>query len=160
MTPPSTLRPPGAYRSRHSGPNSSGGPRGWPITPDTLLLTIGLGALVFVLGPMVVALRGPQPLQLPVLLAHLCGMLAGYGIVVLLALMSRAPALERGVGADVLARWHARGGRLVIALIVGHAWAAVLAWAQSRQEATLLALWHVLRLPWLMAATVGTLLLI
>jgi len=94
MTPPSTVRPPGAYRSRHSGPNSSGGPRGWPITPDTLLLTIGLGALV--LWPMVVALRGPQPLQLPVLLAHLCGMLAGYGIVVLLALMSRAPALERG----------------------------------------------------------------
>jgi hypothetical protein len=54
-------------------PNSSGGPRGWRITPDALLFTIGLGAFVLVLWPMVVALRGPQPLKLPVLLAHLCG---------------------------------------------------------------------------------------
>jgi predicted ferric reductase len=99
-------------------------------------------------------------MQLVPLVAHLCGMLAGYSVVVLLALMSRAPALEHGVGADVLTRWHARGGRLVICLVVVHAWAAVVAWIQSRHEPTLRGLWHVLRLPWLMAATVGTLLLV
>ena len=35
------------------------------------------------------------------------GLLAGYGIVVLVALMARIPPLERGIGADRLARWHA-----------------------------------------------------
>ena len=110
--------------------------------------------------PSVVALRGRQPLRVVPLLAHLCGMLAGYGVLVLIALMSRAPALERGVGADVLARWHGRGGRLVISLILVHAGAAVIAWADSRREGTLPALWHVMLLPGLMAATVGTLLLV
>jgi predicted ferric reductase len=87
-------------------------------------------------------------------------MLAGYGVLVLLALMSRVPALERGVGADVLARWHRYGGQLVIGLILVHASAAVVAWAQSRQENIPLALWDVLGLPWLIATTVGTLLLV
>jgi hypothetical protein len=50
--------------------------------------------------------------QLPVIVAHVSGILAGYGVLVLLGLLSRAPALQRGVGADVLARWHARGGRI------------------------------------------------
>jgi predicted ferric reductase len=57
-----------------------------------------------------------------------------------------------------LSRWHGVGGRLVVVLVVVHAWAAVAGWADSRGEGTLLALWHVLRLPWLMAATVGTVL--
>jgi predicted ferric reductase len=71
-------------------------------------------------------------------------------------LMSRAPSLDRGIGADVLARWHGRGGRIVIGLVLVHAWAAVVAWEQSRQESTLLSLWHVLRLPWLITTTIGT----
>jgi predicted ferric reductase len=125
-----------------------------------LLAAIGLGAAAVAGWSAFLALRGPQPLQVSVLIAHVCGMLAGYGVLILLGLMSRAPALERGVGADVLARWHAYSGRLVIGLILVHAWAAVVSWARSRQESTLLALWHVLRLPWLTAATVGTLLLV
>ena len=48
------------------------------------------------------------------------GLLAGYAIVVLLALMSRVPALERGVGTDRLARWHSRGGRYTVLLVVAH----------------------------------------
>jgi DMSO/TMAO reductase YedYZ heme-binding membrane subunit len=134
--------------------------REWQVNPDDLFIAILLGAVFVATWPAVLALRLPQPLQLPVVVAHVTGMLAGYGVLVLLALMSRAPALERGVGADVLARWHGRGGRLVITLILVHAWAAVVAWAHSRREGTLLASWHVLRLPQLMAATVGTLLLL
>jgi predicted ferric reductase len=49
------------------------------------------------------------------------GLLAGYGVVVLVALMSRLPPLERGLGADRLARWHAMGGRYVVSLVVAHA---------------------------------------
>jgi predicted ferric reductase len=117
---------------------------------------IGAGALAVFLWPMVLSVAAPQPVLLPALLAHVCGMLAGYGVLVMLMLMSRAPSLERGIGADVLARWHGRGGRIVIGLVLVHAWAAVVAWEQSRQESTVLSLWHVLRLPWLITTTIGT----
>ncbi|MEU8305498.1 ferredoxin reductase family protein [Actinomadura sp. NPDC048955] len=49
------------------------------------------------------------------------GLLAGYGCAVLLALMARVPALERGVGTDRLARWHAMGGRYTVCLVLAHA---------------------------------------
>src|SRR6476659_10102904 len=48
------------------------------------------------------------------------GLLAGYGVVVLLALMAWIPPLERGIGADQLARWHAHGGRYIVSLVVAH----------------------------------------
>jgi predicted ferric reductase len=51
---------------------------------------------------------------------EILGLLAGYGVVVLVALMARLPPLERGVGADRLARWHAMGGRYVLGLVFGH----------------------------------------
>ena len=34
--------------------------------------------------------------------------------------MARVPALDRGVGADRLARWHAMGGRYTVCLSVAH----------------------------------------
>jgi predicted ferric reductase len=51
---------------------------------------------------------------------RITGLLAGYGVVVLVALMARIPPFERGIGADRLARWHARGGRYTISLVVAH----------------------------------------
>jgi predicted ferric reductase len=50
----------------------------------------------------------------------LLGLLSGYGVIILVALMARIPPLERGIGATRLARWHAMGGRYVISLITGH----------------------------------------
>ena len=129
------------------------------LRPRQALLLIRVGAAGVALWPLVLALQGP-PVQLAPLLAHVAGMLAGFGVVVLLALMSRAPALERGIGADVLTRWHGQGGRIVVGLVLVHAWAAVLAWQQSRQENAVVALWQVLGLPALIATTVGTLLLL
>jgi len=52
---------------------------------------------------------------------RITGLEAGYGVVVLIALMARVPPVERGVGADRLARWHSTGGRYVIGLVVAHA---------------------------------------
>ena len=52
---------------------------------------------------------------------RLTGLACGYGVVVLVALMARLPPLERGVGADRLARWHAMGGRYTVSLVVTHA---------------------------------------
>jgi predicted ferric reductase len=51
---------------------------------------------------------------------RILGLLAGYGVVVLVALMARLPPLERGVGTDRLARWHAMGGRYVVSIVVAH----------------------------------------
>lgn len=57
------------------------------------------------------------------------GLLAGYGVAVLIALMARIPPLERGVGADKLARWHATGGRYTVGLVVAHA--LLIVWGYS-----------------------------
>src|SRR3954468_18510973 len=51
---------------------------------------------------------------------RITGLLAGYAVGVLVALMARIPPLERGIGADRLARWHARGGRYTVCLVVAH----------------------------------------
>lgn len=51
---------------------------------------------------------------------RLTGLLAGYAVVVLLALMARVPVLERGLGSDRMARWHAMGGRYTVNLAVAH----------------------------------------
>ncbi|MDQ1735737.1 MAG: hypothetical protein QOH56_1988 [Pseudonocardiales bacterium] len=51
---------------------------------------------------------------------RLTGLWAGYAVIVLLALMARVPALDRGVGADRLARWHAMGGRYTVSLAIAH----------------------------------------
>jgi predicted ferric reductase len=51
---------------------------------------------------------------------RITGLMAGYAVVVLLALMARVPAVERGIGADRLARWHAMGGRYTVSLALAH----------------------------------------
>jgi predicted ferric reductase len=103
----------------------------------------------------------PRPIPLDAgLVAHLAGMLAGYLVAVMVILMSRTPLLERRVGFDVLARWHGHGGRLFVGLVLVHAGAAVQAWATSRGQDLLTALVSVLGLPWLLAATGGTALLL
>jgi predicted ferric reductase len=127
--------------------------------PATVLSALGLGALVVATWPVVAAASGPGELW-TALLAHVSGMLAGYGVLVLLVLMARTPVLERGVGADVLARWHARLGRSVLVLVVVHAVAALAAWMQVTGLGPLGAAWQVLGMPWLPAATVGTVLLV
>ena len=51
---------------------------------------------------------------------RISGLLAGYTAPILLLLMARIPPLERRVGTDRLARWHAFGGRYLVALVTVH----------------------------------------
>jgi predicted ferric reductase len=136
----------------------SPGGSGRVVDRATVATALLLGAVALAIWPVVLAAAGPG---LPIVgtMAHVCGMLAGYGVLVLLFLQSRWPPLERGVGSDVLARWHARVGRAVIGLILGHAWGAIAAWSESRGEGLLTGTWQVLLMPALPAATVGTLLM-
>ena len=97
------------------------------LRPDEVLAGLAVGAVVLVLWPVYNALRGLGPLRPAVVVAHVAGMLAGYGV----------------------------GGRLVVGLVLLHAWAATVGWADSRGESTWLALWHLLELPGLIAATLA-----
>ncbi|MFF4404780.1 ferric reductase-like transmembrane domain-containing protein [Streptomyces sp. NPDC001262] len=92
--------------------------------------------------------------------ARWCGLLGGYGILVMLFLMARVPAVEHGVGADRLARWHARGGRPVLSLCVAHAVFAALGHAAAAGLGPVEAAVALQRYPAIAAASVGTLLLL
>ncbi|MER5882359.1 ferric reductase-like transmembrane domain-containing protein [Streptomyces sp. NPDC001941] len=92
--------------------------------------------------------------------AHLTGLLAGYGILVLLLLMARVPAIEHGVGADQLARWHARGGRAVLSLVAAHALLALCGYAAHTRTDLLAATRELLGYGGIAAATAGTALLV
>lgn len=91
--------------------------------------------------------------------AHLTGLLAGHGILVMLFLMARVPAVEHGVGADRLARLHALGGRHVLTLCLGHALLALCGYAAHTGTGLLGAGLDLLGYPGLALAVVGTSLL-
>ncbi|MER5868888.1 ferric reductase-like transmembrane domain-containing protein [Streptomyces sp. NPDC002044] len=91
--------------------------------------------------------------------AHLTGLLAGYGVLVLLFLMARVPAVEHGVGADRLARWHAAGGKHVLLLCFGHGLFALLGYAVHEGVDVVSAVRDLLGYPALAAAAAGTVLL-
>ncbi|MGW2207279.1 ferric reductase, partial [Streptomyces sp. NPDC001774] len=87
--------------------------------------------------------------------AHLTGLLAGYGVLVMLFLMARVPAVEHGVGADRLARWHAFGGRYVLGLVGAHALLALCGYAVHTRTDLVTAAGGLLSYPALAAATAG-----
>src|SRR3954471_22932392 len=92
---------------------------------------------------------------------RITGLLAGYGVVVLVALMARIPPLERGIRAHRLGRWHSKGGGYTVSLVVAHGLLIVWGYAVAAhtnvvsQTATLLTSY-----PDVLAATVAGLLLV
>ncbi|MGY0486680.1 ferredoxin reductase family protein [Streptomyces sp. WG-D5] len=88
--------------------------------------------------------------------AHLTGLLAGYGVLVMLFLMARVPAVEHGIGADRLARHHARGGRHVLTLCAAHVVLAVCGYAAHTGTDLVGTVTELLGYPGLAAATAGT----
>ncbi|GAA4109517.1 ferredoxin reductase family protein [Streptomyces hundungensis] len=89
--------------------------------------------------------------------AHLSGLLAGYGILVMLLLMARVPAVEHGVGADRLARWHSLGGRYVLGLVGAHGVLALCGYAAYTGTDVLRATAQLLGYGGIVAAAFGTL---
>ncbi|MFI9646934.1 ferric reductase-like transmembrane domain-containing protein [Streptomyces sp. NPDC052040] len=51
---------------------------------------------------------------------RITGLLAGYLMALVVLQMARVPALERRVGSDRVARWHAMTGRYTICLVLAH----------------------------------------
>ncbi|MFJ1709339.1 ferric reductase-like transmembrane domain-containing protein [Kitasatospora sp. NPDC088346] len=97
-------------------------PRRFPVAtvPAVVLAAIALGAL----GVLAVWWQGTGSVigaaGWLTGAGRITGLLAGYAAPVLLLLMARIPALEREVGADRLARWHAFGGRYLVSLVTVH----------------------------------------
>ncbi|MGU3435939.1 ferric reductase-like transmembrane domain-containing protein [Actinomycetes bacterium M1A6_2h] len=126
----------------------------------TVLTVIALVGVLVVAWPVLLWALGRGPVAVSPLIAHATGMAAGYGVLVMMTLMSRWPVLENGFGSDLLTRWHSRGGRIVLTLVLVHAWAAVDSWASSRHTSLPAALWQVLGMPWLICATLATAMLV
>ena len=142
-----------------SGPQP-GRPPSYRAAAEAVLGLLVVGAVLVAGWPVAVAVAAPVPVQPAPLVAHVTGMLAGYAVLVLLVLMSRWPLLERGIGADRLARWHAAGGRSVLTLVLVHATAATIGWTQVTGLSLLGAALDVLTMPGLLAATVATALMV
>ncbi|MFG2137502.1 ferric reductase-like transmembrane domain-containing protein [Streptomyces sp. NPDC048650] len=126
-------------------------------TPPRALLT-GLAAGAGAVGLLWLVQAAPS-FRLDALFAtfaHLTGLLAAYGILVMLLLMARVPAIEHGVGADRLARWHSLGGRHVLTLCLAHAALALCAAAAHGGTDLLGAAVGLLGYPGLAAAATGT----
>jgi predicted ferric reductase len=146
-------------RAQRNGHSVGGAPVS--VRPEAVLVAIGAGAVA------VIALWWQNTFYVHGLAdwltnaGRITGLLAGYAVVVLLALMSRAPALERGVGTDRLARWHAMGGRYTVSLAVAHTLLIIWGYAVSahtnvvHQTATLVTTY-----PDVLMATVSVLMLV
>ncbi|BFV60623.1 ferredoxin reductase family protein [Kitasatospora sp. CMC57] len=92
---------------------------------------------------------------------RITGLLAGYAAPVLLLLMARIPVLEREVGADRMARWHAFGGRYLVSLTAVHVLTVVWGYALTGGHGLLKeGVDIVFHYPEMIKASLGTLLML
>ncbi|BAU87455.1 oxidoreductase [Streptomyces laurentii] len=92
---------------------------------------------------------------------RITGLLAGYACAVLVILMARVPLLDRTVGSDRLARWHAAAGRTTIVLTLAHVVLIIEGYALTvRTDPFTETTRVVLHYPDMLAATAGLLLLL
>ncbi|WP_416976535.1 ferric reductase-like transmembrane domain-containing protein [Streptomyces sp. T028] len=92
---------------------------------------------------------------------RIAGLLCGYACAVLVGLMARVPLLERRIGSDRVARWHAMAGRYTICLLVAHVVLILAGYAaQDRRSLVDETLTVVLDYPEMLKATAGTVILL
>ncbi|MGW3496729.1 ferredoxin reductase family protein [Streptomyces sp. NPDC001020] len=91
---------------------------------------------------------------------RIAGLLCGYACAVLLGLMARVPLLERRIGSDRVARWHAMAGRYTVCLLVAHIVLILGGYAaQDRASLAHELVTVVLHYPEMLKATLGTIIL-
>ncbi|MEE1800030.1 ferredoxin reductase family protein [Streptomyces sp. NPDC101062] len=92
---------------------------------------------------------------------RLTGLLGGYLIAIVVLLMARVPALERRVGSDRVARWHAVAGRYAVSLVIVHVVLTVWGYAvQANSPIVAQTISVITEFPRMIEATIGTVLLI
>ncbi|WP_405878537.1 ferredoxin reductase family protein [Streptomyces sp. NBC_01136] len=91
---------------------------------------------------------------------RIAGLLCGYSCAVLVALMARVPLLERRIGSDRVARWHAMAGRYTVSLLVAHVTLILFGYAaQDGADIVHETLSVVFDYPDMLKATIGTIIL-
>ncbi|GHF91483.1 ferric reductase [Kitasatospora xanthocidica] len=162
MTTAATPQPRPGPRPAPAGRGHRAGPRPpFALEPTVALALIAVGAvgvlaLWWASTPAVVGAAGWLTG-----VGRITGLLAGYAAPVLLLLMARLPPLERGVGADRLARWHAFGGRWLVAAVSVHVLTVVWGYALTDGRGPVgEGVEVVLHYPEMIKATLGTLLLL
>ncbi|MHB9862980.1 ferredoxin reductase family protein [Streptomyces sp. YIM S03343] len=147
-----------AVYERRTAPPVTTGPRSSPAVPLLAVLWAGAAAVVgmwWVNTDSVVGAAGWLTGA-----GRMAGLLTGYACAVLVGLMARVPLLERRIGSDRVARWHAMAGRYTICLLVAHVTLILLGYA-AQDHATL---WHetvtvVTDYPEMLKTTIGTIIL-
>jgi predicted ferric reductase len=92
---------------------------------------------------------------------RISGLAAGYVIALVVLLMSRLPVLERRVGSDRVARWHAMCGRYAVGLVVVHVALVVGGYAAQERTGLVEQAWSVVTTyPEMGKAAVGTVLVL
>jgi predicted ferric reductase len=92
---------------------------------------------------------------------RMAGLLCGYMCALLVVLMARVPLLERGVGSDRVARWHASAGRWTVSLLVAHIVLITLGYAAQGGTSPLAELYTIVfHYPDMLKGTVGAAVLV
>jgi predicted ferric reductase len=126
------VRASGAMRT--AKPIAPGTGRDRVILPFVVLavIALGLAGVIYLWWRATLFQHSPGALLTDV--GEVLGLFAGYGVIILVALMARLPPLEKAIGTDRLGRWHAWGGRIVISVTSGHVVFIVLGMAVTAHE--------------------------
>ena len=94
------------------------GPRRSPAVPLVIALWAGAAAVLWLWWDNTPSLADNTAKIIAA--GRITGLLAGYLMALVVLQMARVPALERRVGSDRVARWHAMSGRYTICLVIAH----------------------------------------
>ena len=137
--------------------------RGRPLVVDLLAAAAGLGlgiTIALAIEAQTLASIGTLP-GLLTAAGRMAGLLAGYAMLVTVALSARIGPLERAIGQDRLIRWHRVLGPWGLWLLLAHVVLIVLGYAGVAQTGVLAQAWDlVLTYPGMLGAAVGTALLL
>ncbi|MDN0198330.1 ferredoxin reductase family protein [Streptomyces sp. S.PNR 29] len=135
-------------------------PRRSPAAPLLVLSWAGAAAVLWLWWRNTPAVAATTADRL-VHAGRITGLLAGYVIALVIAQMARVPALERRVGSDRVARWHATSGRYALSLTLAHVVSILYGYAlQADTGVVAQTLSVVTGYPHMIEAAVGTLLLL
>ncbi|NUT28280.1 MAG: ferric reductase, partial [Streptomyces sp.] len=102
-------------------------PRRSPAVPLVIALWAGAAAVLWLWWDNTPSLADNTAKILAA--GRITGLLAGYLMALVVLQMARVPALERRVGSDRVARWHAMSGRYTVCLVIAHVFLTMWAYA-------------------------------
>jgi predicted ferric reductase len=134
-----------------------------PFVVDVLAALAGLGLGITIALAITAESAGSlsAPGGIATALGRVTGLVAAYGMVIVVLLVARIPPLERAIGQDRLVAWHRRLGPWPLYLLTAHAVLITVGYAQAAHDGLLHQLGQLLwTYPGILAATAGFALLI